>query len=76
MEQIPFAPVFHDGVVGSPAYHRCQDYSLIGERTVRIVADRIAQAVGITGRVGEVIFSVILVHPACFEETAFVVSGC
>ena len=76
MEQIPFVPVFHNGVVGSPAYHRSQDYSLISERTVRIVADGVAQAVGITGRVGEVIFSVILVHPACFEETAFVVSGC
>ena len=76
MEQIPFAPVFHNGVVGSPAYYRSQDYSLIGERTIRTVTDGVAQAVGITGRVGEVILSVILVHPACFKETAFVVSGC
>lgn len=75
MEQIPFAFVFRNGVMGGPTYDRGKDDTLIGERAIWVVADGITQAVGVSGGVGEVVFSVILVHPGGFEEAAVVISG-
>ena len=47
MEQIPFAFVLGNGVVSGPAHNRCQNHALIGERSVRIVADCVAKEVAV-----------------------------
>ena len=51
MEEIPFALVLHDAVVGGPSHYRSEEDALIGERSVRIVADGVAEEMGVTGRV-------------------------
>ena len=63
IEQEPFALVLHDAMVCCPAYNGIEDDALVGEGTIRIVADGVAEHVAVTGGVAEVILAVILVHP-------------
>ena len=50
-------------MVSGPAYDGVEDDTLIGERTVGVVTDGVAQEVAVAGRVGEVVLAVVLVHP-------------
>ena len=63
VEQIPLAIEFADAVMRGPADHRRENDSLIRERPVRIVARRLAEQMGVAGRIGEIIFAVVFVHP-------------
>ena len=72
VEEIPLAFVLGDGVVSGPANDRSEDHALIGERSVRIVTNGIAEEVAVACRVGEVVLTVVLVHPRSFEETVWV----
>ena len=47
MEQIPLALELSNSVVSGPANNRCKNHTLIGERSVRIVADCIAKEVAV-----------------------------
>ena len=60
-------------VVG-PALHGFEHNALVSERAIRVVADGVAQIVGISGGVGEVVLAVVFVHPGRFEETFVVVA--
>ena len=68
MEQIPLTLILADTVMGCPTYHRLQNNALVSERTIRIITYSIAEIMGITGRVTEVILALVLVHPASLEE--------
>lgn len=63
VEKIPLAFILHDTVMGGPADHRLQDDTLIGERTIGVVAHSIAQIVRVAGAIGEIILAILLVHP-------------
>lgn len=47
MKQVPFSFEFNNGMMRSPAHHRCEYDTLIRERAIRIVSNRVANAVGI-----------------------------
>ena len=72
--QIPLTLELHDRVVSRPTYHRIEDHALITERSVRRIANGIAQIVAVTGRVREVVLAIILVHPRGLEETVRIAS--
>ena len=73
MEQIPLSLVLTDTMMGGPAYHRFQDNTLVSEWSVRIIAYRIAEIMGVARRVTEVILALILVHPTCLEEAMWII---
>ena len=73
VEKVPAAAVLDDRVVRGPAEDRRQDDALVGKRPVRVVADGVADPVGVAGGIAEVVFAVVLVHPAGLEEAALVV---
>ena len=73
VEEIPFAFILDDAVVGGPAYDGGEDYALIDEGAVGVVADGVAEQMGVAGGVGEVIFTVVFMHPGGFEEAMRVV---
>ena len=74
IEQIPLALVLYDRVVSGPSYDGIQDDALIGERSVGVVADGIAQQVAVTRRIGEVVLAIVLMHPAGLKEAVGVTS--
>jgi len=51
MEQIPLALIFYDRVVGGPSYNGIENDTLIGERSVGIVTNGIAEEVAVACRV-------------------------
>ena len=61
--QIPLALELYNAVVRCPTYDGIEDDTLIGEGAIGIVADGVAQEVAVTSRVGEIVLSIILVHP-------------
>ena len=67
--EIPLAFELYDGVVGSPTYDRVKNDTFIGEWSIGIVANSIAEQVAVARRVGEIIISIVFVHPRGFEET-------
>src|SRR5690606_23492449 len=75
IEQVPLALEFANGVVSRPADHRFENLSLIRERPVRIVADRVAEEVRVTRGIREVVLATVLVHPRRFEEATRVIPG-
>src|SRR5690606_2963252 len=75
IEQIPLAFKLTNGVVGCPAYYRSQNLALVSERPVGVVTGGIAQEVGVTSGVRQVVIALILVHPGAFEVTASVVAS-
>ena len=70
--QIPLALELDDAVVGSPTYDGVEDDALIGERSVRIIADGIAEEVAVASRVREIILAIVFVHPRSLEETMWI----
>ncbi len=74
VEQVPLALEFTDGVVRGPADHRSENDSLINERPVEMVARGVAQKVGVAGRIRELVFAVVFVHPRCLEEPAVMIA--
>ena len=66
--QVPLALELDNAVVGGPADDGIEDDSLIGEGSVRIVADGIAQVVAVASGVREIVLAVVLVHPAGLKE--------
>ena len=63
IEQIPLSLILYDAVVSGPTNNRIQDDTLIGEWSIRIVTDGIAEEVAITSRITEIVLAVVLVHP-------------
>ena len=63
MEKIPLAVYLNDGMMGGPTDHRSEDHALIYEWAVRVVADGITEEMGVACGIGEIILSVILMHP-------------
>ena len=51
IQQIPLPLKFYNAVVRCPTHYGLEDYALIGERTVRIIAYGIAQQVAVAGRI-------------------------
>ena len=74
IEQEPLALILHDAVMRGPAYDGIEQYALIGERSVRIVADGVAKEVAVACRIAEVILAVVLMHPRSLEETVGIAS--
>lgn len=69
IEQEPLALVLDDAVVGSPAHNGIEEHTLIGERSVGVVADGVTEEVAVTGRIAEIVLAIILVHPRSLKET-------
>ena len=63
VEQIPLSFVFCNAVVSSPSDDGFEDDTLVGERSVGIVAHCVAEEMRIARRVREIILAVLLVHP-------------
>ena len=63
VEEVPFALILDDGVVGCPSYDWCEDYATIGERAHGAVADGVAEEVGVASGVGEIVLAVVLMNP-------------
>jgi len=61
-------------VVSSPSHHRLQDDTLIAERAVGVVGNGVAEIMAVAGGIREIVFAVILVHPAGLKETVRVAS--
>ena len=68
IEQEPLTLELYDAVMGRPAYNRIEDHALIGERSVRIVADGIAEEMTVASRIAEIVLAIILMHPRSLEE--------
>ena len=63
VEEEPLVLKLHDRMMGRPTNNRIENHALIGEGSVRIVTDSIAEHVAVTSRVREIILTIILVHP-------------
>jgi hypothetical protein len=59
VEQIPAAFILNDAVVGGPSYDGIENDALIGERSVGIVTNGIAEEVAVARGVGEKILAVV-----------------
>ena len=57
--EIPLAFIFYDVVVGGPSYSGIENDTLIGERSVGIVTNGIAEEVAVARGVGEIILAVV-----------------
>ena len=51
VEEIPLTLELYDRMVSGPSHNRIEYHTLIGERSVRIVANTIAEVVGVTSRI-------------------------
>ena len=69
IEQEPLALVLYDAVVRGPAHDGIEEHTLIGERSVGVVANGIAEEVAVACGVTEIVLAVVLVHPRSLEET-------
>ena len=74
IEQIPLALVLYDAVMGGPTNDGFQNHTLIGERSIGVVADGVAKEVAVAGGVREIVLTIVLVHPRCLEEAMRVAS--
>ena len=63
VEEVPFALVFSDASVCSPANNWLKQFALVLERSVRIVAFGIAEQMTVACRIDEEVFSILLHHP-------------
>ena len=63
VEQEPLALILYDAMVCGPTYDGIKQNSLIGEWSVRIITNGIAQIVAVTCRVAEIVFTIIFVNP-------------
>ncbi len=61
--------------MGRPSQNRFQNFALIGERAIGVVAGCILDEVGSTGGVAEIIFAVVFVDPGRFEEQPVFITG-
>jgi hypothetical protein len=61
--QIPLALELNNAVVSRPTYDRIENNALVGKRTIGIVTNGIAQEVAIASGIGEIVLTIILVHP-------------
>ena len=61
VKYIPFAFYFHNRVVGSPSLHWFHKGPFVSERPKRAGANGVREKMGVTGGVGKIIFTVILV---------------
>src|SRR4051812_20638196 len=73
IEEIPFSFKFNYGVVVGPTNHGIENYALVGEWSIWIVTNRVANKMSVTRRVREIIFAIVFVHPGSLEETFIVV---
>ena len=73
MEEIPLALILKNGMMGCPAHYWSEDHTLVGEWSVRIVANTIAKEVAISGGVREIVFPIVLMHPRSLKEAVRVV---
>ena len=69
IEQEPLALVLDDAVMGSPAHNGIEEHTLIGERSVGVVSDGIAEEVAVTCGIAEIVLAIVLVHPRSLKET-------
>ena len=58
-----------------PADYRRKDDTLIDKWPVKITTRCIAKEMSVAGRIREVVFAVVFVHPGRLEETAVVITG-
>ena len=75
VKEKPSAPVFHDGLVGGPAYDRFKNATTIGERTCRTLARSVDDVVRVARRIRQVIGVGAPVHPWSLEKTPIVIIG-
>jgi len=73
IEEVCPALELHYRVMSGPAQNRLQNPATVRERAKRIVAGTIAQKVGVSSRVREIVFTVVLVHPGSLEEATVMV---
>ena len=63
MEEVGMSVVLEDAVVGGPADDGLEEFATVVEGAVGVVADGIAEEVGVAGAPGEDVFSVLFMHP-------------
>lgn len=72
--EIPLALEKDDGMMGRPAHYGVKYDTLIGEGSIGIVADGIAEHVAVACRVRKIVFVFVFMHPRGLEETVGVAS--
>ena len=75
IEEIPFSLKLYNRVVIRPAFHRLEYIALIGERAIGIVSYRISDKMRVSRGVGQIVLSVIVVHPSRLKESAGIISS-
>ena len=61
--EIPLALEKDDGMMGRPAHYGVKYDTLIGEGSIGIVADGIAEHVAVACRVRKIVFVFVFMHP-------------
>ena len=74
IQEIPLPLEFHYTVMCGPSDYRFQNNTLKGEGAVWIVANGIAKQVAVAGRIGEVVLTLVFMHPTGLKEAVWVVS--
>lgn len=75
IEQVPLALVLDDRVMRRPPLDGLEDPTLIRKGSVRRITGCVDEVMGVSGRVGKVVFAVVLVHPGGLEEPTVMVVG-
>ncbi|KAL1954283.1 hypothetical protein VTO42DRAFT_1425 [Malbranchea cinnamomea] len=73
VEEVPLALELCDRMMRRPSQDRFQDAACIGERTQGARSRGVNEVVRVSGRVGEVVCAVVLVHPGSLEEAPVMV---
>ncbi len=63
MEEIPPPAILANAVMGGPPHDGLKQYASEGERSVGVVAYSIAQQMGVTRGIAEIVFPIVFVHP-------------
>ena len=73
VEKVPLPSYIDDGLMIGPSFHRREHYALVSEGSIRTVARRVNDIVCIPRRIGEIILSIILMHPGRFKEALLII---
>ena len=75
IEKVPFPLKLDDGMMRRPPNDRVKDISPKNKWTGGVLTSGIGDKVGIASRIGEIVGTIILVHPGSLEKSPVVVVG-
>ena len=75
IKQIPFSFVFYDRMMRRPSDDRFHNASPVCKRPHRVVRCRIDNVVRCAGGIGQILLSLIFVHPGIFKISFILVGG-